>query len=106
MFSRLKYPRLDVHGFLERAFLWLDSGIDIGIFYAALDLRFAFEKTLIKHGFASDNFTKSFEKLKWQPRKLHEALRWTLSIDREADSQIPRENGPFRNRDSYFRASR
>jgi hypothetical protein len=41
------YPIIDAHGFLERAFLWLDSEIDVGIFYAALDLRFTFEKILI-----------------------------------------------------------
>jgi len=69
-----QYPKLDAHGFLERALLWLDSEIDIGIFYAALDLRFAFEKTLIKHGFASTNYSKSFEKNNWQPKKLLEAL--------------------------------
>jgi hypothetical protein len=34
-----------------------------------------------------------------------EPIRWTLSIDREADSQIPRKNMPLRNRDSYFRTS-
>ena len=54
--------------------MWLDSGIDIGIFYAALDLRFTFEKILIKHGFASSNYTKSFEKMIWQPDKLQESL--------------------------------
>jgi len=70
-----RYPQLDPHGFLERAFVWLESDIDIGIFYAALDLRFTFEKILIKHGFASDDFSKSFTQLKWQPRKLHDALQ-------------------------------
>jgi hypothetical protein len=69
-----KYPKLDAHGFLERAFSWLNSGIDIGIFYAALELRFTFEKVLIKHGFASSNYTTSFEKMNWKPDKLHEAL--------------------------------
>lgn len=69
-----QYPKLDAHGFLERAFFWLDSGIDIGIFYAALELRFTFEKILIKHSFASTNYCKSFEKMNWQPDKLQEAL--------------------------------
>ena len=69
-----RFPKLDPPGFLERAFFWLDSGIDIGIFYAALELRFAFEKILIKHGFASTNYSKSFENLKWQPAKLRENL--------------------------------
>ncbi|MBI3158171.1 MAG: hypothetical protein HYZ26_01055 [Chloroflexi bacterium] len=68
------YPIVDAHGFLERAFLWLDSEDAVGIFYAALDLRFAFERTLIKHGFASTNYSKSFEKNNWQPRKLYVAL--------------------------------
>ncbi len=69
-----QYPIADAHGFLESAFFWLDSEIEAGIFYAALDLRFTFEKILIKHGFASTNYSKSFEKNNWQPRKLHEAL--------------------------------
>ena len=74
-----KYPKIDAHGFLERAFFWLDSGIDIGIFYAALDLRFTFEKILIRHGFASSNYTKSFEKMNWQPEKLQETLNKEFS---------------------------
>jgi hypothetical protein len=69
-----RFPKLDAHGFLERVFFWLDSGVDIGIFYAALELRFAFEKILIRHGFASMNYSKTFEKMNWQPDKLHEAL--------------------------------
>jgi hypothetical protein len=69
-----QYPVVDAHGFLERAFFWLDSEIDVGIFYTALDLRFTFEKILIKHGFASTNYSKSFEKNNWQPKKLLEAL--------------------------------
>ena len=68
------YPIVDAHGFLERAFLWLDSDIDAGVLYAALDLRFTFERILIKHGSASANYSKSFEKAIWQPKKLREAL--------------------------------
>lgn len=66
--------KLDAHGFLGRAFFWLDSEIDIGIFYAALELRFAFEKILIKHGFSSTNYSKSFEKLTWKPKELSQEL--------------------------------
>lgn len=77
-----RFPKIDAHGFLERAFVWLDSGIDIGIFYAALELRFTFEKILIRHGFASSNFSKSFEKMNWQPQKLQEFL------EKEFSSQI------------------
>jgi hypothetical protein len=75
MFSNPKYPILAPHGFLERAFLWLETGMETGIFYASLDLRFTFERILIKHGFASTNDTKSFEKLKSQPKELHQALQ-------------------------------
>ena len=69
-----RFPKLDPHGFLKRAFYWLDSGVDISTFYAALELRFTFEKMLIRHCFASSNYSKSFEKRNWQPDKLHEAL--------------------------------
>jgi hypothetical protein len=64
---------------LERAFAWLNSGVEIGLFYAALELRFTFEKILIKHGFASNHYTKSFLKLGWQPKKLHSHLREEFS---------------------------
>ena len=74
-----RFPKLDPHGFLERAFFWLDSDLDVGVFYAALELRFTFEKILIKHGFASSNYTKSFEKMNWNPDKLHEALHKEFS---------------------------
>ena len=69
-----KQIKLDAHGFLGRAFFWLDSEIDVGIFYAALELRFTFEKILIKHGFASANYTKPFEKLTWKPSDLYQEL--------------------------------
>ncbi|HAE58553.1 MAG TPA: hypothetical protein DCG54_03340 [Anaerolineae bacterium] len=69
-----KQLKLDARGFLGRAFFWLDSEIDVGIFYAALELRFTFEKILIKHGFASTNNSKSFEKLRWQPKELSREL--------------------------------
>jgi hypothetical protein len=69
-----KYPKLDCHGFLERAFQWLKSGVEIELFYAALELRFTFEKLLIKHGNASTNYTKSFYKLHWQPKDMRNSL--------------------------------
>jgi hypothetical protein len=74
-----KYPKLDAHGFLERAFSWINSGIDVGVFYAALELRFTFEKILIKHGFASSNYTKPFEKMNWKPSQLQESLEKEFS---------------------------
>jgi hypothetical protein len=69
------YPRLESHGFLERAFLWLQSGNDVDLFYATLELRFTFEKLLLKHGNASTTYTGSFLKLNGKPRELHERLK-------------------------------
>jgi hypothetical protein len=68
------YPRLDCYGCLERAFTWLKSEFDIGLFYAALELRFTFEKVLIKHGYASGDYTDDFTALHWQPKKLRNRL--------------------------------
>lgn len=99
-----QYPTVDAHGFLERAFLWLDSETEAGIFYAALDLRFTFEKTLIKHGFASTNYSKSFEKNNWQPRKLLEALgkEFSQQIDLEKAYVFSRERGKGRDIFGYY----
>ncbi len=99
-----QYPKLDPHGFLERAFLWLDSEIDVGIFYAALDLRFSFEKILIKHGFASTNYSKSFEKSNWQPKKLHESLskEFAQQIDLEKAYSFYRLRGSGSDVLGYF----
>src|SRR4051812_34743855 len=69
-----KYPKLDCHGFLERAFVWLKSGVEIELFYAALELRFTFEKVLIKHGNASTDYTDTFFKLHWQPKRMRNRL--------------------------------
>ena len=74
-----RFPKLAPHGFLERAFFWLDSDLDISIFYAALELRFTFENIFIKHGFASSNETKAFEKMNWQPERLYETLHKEFS---------------------------
>jgi hypothetical protein len=56
-----RFPIIDAHGYLERAYYWLESESDIAVFYAALELRFTFEKILIKHGWASNNNTNNFE---------------------------------------------
>jgi len=69
-----KYPRLECHGFLERAFAWLKSGQDIELFYAALELRFTFEKLLVKHANASTYNSPDFLLLHWQPTRLHNHL--------------------------------
>jgi hypothetical protein len=74
MSHRQKYPKLDCSGFLERAFKLLNSGVDIELFYAALELRFTFEKVLIKHGGASTDYTNAFLQLHWQPRRLRNHL--------------------------------
>ncbi len=99
-----QYPIVDSHGFLERAFLWLDSEIDVSIFYAALDLRFTFEKVLIKHGFASTNYSKSFEKNNWQPKKLHETLgkEFSQQIDLDNAYVFFFERGSGRDIFGYF----
>ena len=73
--ASLKHINLAPYGFLQRAVSWLESELDVGIFYTALELRFAFESILIKHGFASTNPTKAFEKLKSQPDKLYHSLQ-------------------------------
>src|SRR5919205_304917 len=69
-----KYPKLDSHGYLERAFKWLKSGVEIDLFYAALELRFTFEQVLIKHGNASTDYTDAFIKLHWQPKRMRNHL--------------------------------
>jgi len=60
---------------LERTFVWLESGIDIGVFYAALDLRFVLEKTVLKHALASQNYSKKFNKKNWQLFELYKDLK-------------------------------
>lgn len=99
-----QYPKLDPHGFLERAFLWLDSDNDIGVFYAALDLRFTFEKILIKHGFASTNYSKSFEKNNWRPKKLYDSLgkEFAQSINLDKTYSFYRPNGNSADVYGYF----
>jgi hypothetical protein len=74
-----KFPEIDAHGFLERAFFWLNSEFDFGVFYAALELRFTFEKILIKHGFASTNDSKTFNKFTSQPNKIQKTLEIEFS---------------------------
>ena len=99
-----KYPIVDAHGFLERAFFWLDTETEVSVFYAALDLRFTFEKILIKHGFASTNHSKSFEKNNWQPKKLHEALGKEFSQQINLDNAYVffRERGSGRDIFGYY----
>jgi hypothetical protein len=78
---RQKYPKLDCHGFLERAFKWLKSGVEIELFYAALELRFTFEKVLIKHGNASTDYTDAIPNIQAQEMDTHileQILRKTL----------------------------
>ncbi len=74
MLHNQKYPRLDCHGFLERAFIWLKLGQDNELFYAALELRFTFEKLMIKHGNVSTNYSRDFLKSNWKPKKLRNRL--------------------------------
>jgi hypothetical protein len=69
-----RFPIIDAHGYLERAYYWLESESDIAVFYAALELRFTFEKILIKHGWASNNNTNNFEKKHSKAEILGETL--------------------------------
>ncbi len=87
MFRDQNYPKLDCHGFLERVFVWLKLGKDIEMFYAALDLRFTFEKLLIKHGYASTDYSDNFSDLHWQPRRLRNRL--ITEFDSRLDLQKP-----------------
>jgi hypothetical protein len=94
-----KYPKLACHGFLERAFDWLKSGVEIELFYAALELRFTFEKVLIKHGQASTDYTDSFLELHWQPKRMRNRLisEFASRLDVAKSYQFtldPKNSGP------------
>lgn len=69
-----KFSVGDSGGSLERAFSWLGSDDIFNVMYAALELRFTFEKIHIKHAFASSDYSTSFGKLTWKPEKLKAAL--------------------------------
>jgi hypothetical protein len=79
--SKQQYPRQSPEGFLERAFMWLNSGIDMGLFYAGLELRCCFEKIWLKHGIASNDESDEFTKLNWKPRQIQRRLSNELSPD-------------------------
>lgn len=81
-----RFPKLEPSGFLERAFFWLDSESDLRIFYAALELRFVYEKIFLNHALASNNNSPNFDKLNWKPKRLQDELT------REFSSQINLEN--------------
>src|SRR3954452_8178211 len=74
MTPKQKFPKLDCQGFLERAFAWLKVDGDVEYFYAALELRFTFEQLLLKHGFASKDYSDTFLRLNWKPREIHQRL--------------------------------
>jgi hypothetical protein len=74
MFDKQKFPKLDCQGFLERAFVWLKVDGDVEFFYAALELRFTVERLLLKHGFASEDYSDSFARLNWKPKELQQKL--------------------------------
>lgn len=69
-----RFRPIDIPGYLERAFYWLQSPAPTGVLYAALDLRLSFEKIILKHGFASDNFSTTFMKLNFKPEQLYKSL--------------------------------
>lgn len=69
------YAPFSAQGYLERARWWLASDKDVSILYASLELRFAFEAIVVKHGWASAEESKAFEKLHDNPKKLFATLR-------------------------------
>lgn len=73
------YPRLSSDGFLERAYMWLRSGEDIGLFYSALELRLCFESIWLGHGRASDNNSDSFYALNGYPTSMERELKKEFS---------------------------
>lgn len=79
IFPNQKYAKLSAEGFLERAFMWLNSGIDLGLFYAGLELRGCFEKIWLKHGIASDDDSDEFFKLNWKPQDIRKHLKEELA---------------------------
>lgn len=54
--------------------MWLDSGIDIGLFYAGMELNKCFESIWLKHGLASNDDSDEFTNLNAQPHLLAEKL--------------------------------
>jgi hypothetical protein len=87
IFPKQKYAELCAQGFLERAFMWLNSDIDVGLFYAGLELRGCFEKIWQKHaGASTDDSDKFFNEYNWQPKRiktqLHKELESLVDIDK------------------------
>jgi hypothetical protein len=81
IFPKQKYPELSAQGFLERAFMWLNSDVDIGLFYAGLELRGCFEKIWQKHaGASTDDSDKFFNEFNWQPKSIRSRLRKELEL--------------------------
>lgn len=74
-----KYALFSPQGYLERARWWLNSEEDVSILYASLELRYAFETIVVKHGWASGNDTKASEKLHYKPKDLFATLRREFS---------------------------
>lgn len=59
--------------------MWLNSGIDIGLFYAGLELRGCFEHIWLKHGIASDDDSERFFGLNWKPQEIQKRLEQEFS---------------------------
>ena len=83
--ATMDYPfRNEAHEFLERAQAELDSGNDIRLSYAALDLRKAMEALTYDRAQAYKEEIPPSEYEAWQPKKL---LKYLLEIDPMADSE-------------------
>jgi len=82
---RQQYAPFSPQGYLERARWWLTSEEDASILYTSLELRYAFETIVVKHGWASGNDTKSFDKLHYKPVKMFATLREEFSSKIDID---------------------